>query len=320
MKRLNFGIILACALVLCLSSCRQQSVSSRVLLNEICMENVNGVTDDYGKHSPWIELFVKYYGQVDVGGYAIEVEVEGQKPVRYTIPTGDVATQVQPRQHILFWADSNSLHGTLHTNFTLDPTKTTTFRLYDGNKDLIDEVTIPANTLKADQSWGRNGDLYYGRTSDRWVLYDNSAEHPTTAMSSNVEVDTTLKMKRFETQDPYGIGMAITAMLVVFSCLVLLYFAFSLTGKISMNMAKKNELKAKGMSDAEASAAAASASKSEHVPGEVYAVIGLALHEMQEDVHDMEDMVLTIGNEHERTLSPWNAKSLTMRHLPYRKR
>lgn len=318
MKKLNIGIILACALVFSLTSCRQQSTSSKVLLNEICMENVEGAVNDYGQHTPWIELFVKYYGPIDVAGYAVEVEANGQT-TRYTIPTGDVSTKVQPRQHILLWADSNDLHGTLHTNFTLDPSQETTLRLYDSNKDLIDEVTIPANKLSADQAYGRNGDLYYGKVTDEWKVFDlNSKDAPTTAGVANVVVDTTAKMRNFETQDPIGIGMTLTAMIVVFSCLILLYFAFSLTGKLSMNLAKKNELKAKGAEPAAAATATDNSSK-DYVPGEVYAAIGMALHEMQNDVHDMEEMVLTIGNEHERTLSPWNAKSITMRQLPHRK-
>ncbi len=319
MKKLNIGIILACALVFCLSSCRQQSTSSKVLLNEICMENVDGVVNDYGQHTPWIELFVKYYGPIDVAGYAVEVEVDG-KTTRYTIPTGDIATKIQPRQHILLWADNNDLHGTLHTNFTLDPGKTTTVRLYNSNKDLIDEVTIPANSLSADQSYGRDGALYSGNTTDAWKVFDhNDHNNPTTAGVANVVVDSTAKMRNFETQDPVGIGMTITAMIVVFGCLFLLYNAFSFIGKLSMKMAKKNELKAKGVASEAAATAAASTADKDYVPGEVYAAIGMALHEMQNDVHDMEEMVLTIDAGHERTLSPWNAKSITMRQTPHRK-
>ncbi len=319
MKKLNIGIILACALVFSLTSCRQQSTSSKVLLNEICMENVEGVVNDYGQHTPWIELFVKYYGPIDVAGYAVEVEANGQT-TRYTIPTGDVATKVQPRQHILLWADNNDLHGTLHTNFTLDPSKETTVRLYNSNKDLLDEVTIPANKLSADQAYGRDGNLYSGNVTDSWKVFDyNDRSNPTTAGVANIVVDSTAKMRNFETQDPVGVGMAITAMIVVFSCLLILYRAFSLIGTISIKMAKKNELKAKGVSPEAAASATAKADKEDYVPGEVYAAIGMALHEMQNDVHDMEEMVLTIGNEHERTLSPWNAKSITMRQLPHRK-
>lgn len=113
--------------------------------------------------------------------------------------------------------------------------------------------------------------------------------------------------------------MTITAMIVVFGCLLLLYRAFSIIGKVSIKMAKKNELKAKGMTPEAAATAAASTTAKDYVPGEVYAAIGMALHEMQNDVHDMEEMVLTMDAEHERTLSPWNAKSITMRQLPHRK-
>ena len=59
MKKINLGIILSLALVLSLSSCRQLSTSSKVLINEVMMDNQTNATDEYGAHSAWIELFVK---------------------------------------------------------------------------------------------------------------------------------------------------------------------------------------------------------------------------------------------------------------------
>ena len=152
MKKINFGIILAFVLAVSFTSCRGLSTSSKVLINEVMMQNEDNATDEYGAHSAWIELFVKYYGQIDVAAYQIEAQAEGEAPVRYTIPKGDQITSVAARQHIVFWADGQPNRGTLHTNFTLDPTKTTTIRLFNSNKDLIDEVTIPAFKLKANQS------------------------------------------------------------------------------------------------------------------------------------------------------------------------
>ena len=108
--------------------------------------------------------------------------------------------------------------------------------------------------------------------------------------------------------------MAITAMTVVFSCLILLFFAFSLQAKISMNMAKKNELKAQGASGDKPAAAADN--KAGETPGEVFAAIGMALHDMQNDVHDIEDMVLTIHTDQKVEESAWNNKAFAMRQIP----
>ena len=53
-------------------------------------------------------------------------------------------------------------------------------------------------------------------------------------------------------------------------------------------------------------------------PGEVFAAISLALHEMQSDVHDVEDTVLTITRV-KRSYSPWSSKIYTLRETPQRK-
>lgn len=316
MKKINFGIILAFVLAVSLSSCRDLSTSSKVLINEVMMENETNATDEYGDHSAWIELFVKYYGQIDVAGYILEAQPEGGKAVQYTIPKGDQVTIVPARQHIVLWADGQPKKGVLHTDFTLDPTRTTTLRLYNSNKDLIDEVKIPANTLRADQSYGRKDQTMTELGPENWEVKDNNTDDDAyvTPNTSNKVNDVNQKMVTFSEKDPAGVGMAITAMTVVFSCLILLFFAFSLQAKISMNMAKKNEQKAQGTKNS--AAPAATDIKAGETPGEVFAAIGMALHDMQNDVHDIEDMVLTIHTDTKVEESAWSNKAFAMRQTP----
>ena len=281
------------------------------------MENETNATDEYGDHSAWIELFVKYYGQIDVAGYILEAQPEGGKAVQYTIPKGDQVTIVPARQHIVLWADGQPKKGVLHTDFTLDPTTTTTLRLYNSNKDLIDEVKIPANTLHADQSYGRIDQLATERGMENWEVKDSSdgnSDTYVTPNTSNRVNDVNQKMVTFAEKDPAGVGMAITAMTVVFSCLILLFFAFSLQAKISLNMAKKNEQKAQAAKGD--TPAAKGDSKVSETPGEVFAAIGMALHDMQNDVHDIEDMVLTIHTDPKVEESAWSNKAFAMRQIP----
>lgn len=56
-------------------------------------------------------------------------------------------------------------------------------------------------------------------------------------------------MEKFEEHDSIGIGMAISAMSVVFSGLLLLYISFKIIGKISVNLSKRNAMRAKGITD-----------------------------------------------------------------------
>ena len=59
--------------------------------------------------------------------------------------------------------------------------------------------------------------------------------------------------------------------------------------------------------------------KVNETPGEVFAAIGMALHDMQNDVHDIEDMVLTIQTDQKVEESAWSNKAFAMRQMPIRK-
>ncbi len=82
-------------------------------------------------------------------------------------------------------------------------------------------------------------------------------------------------MEKFEEHDSVGIGMSISAMSVVFCGLIFSFIAFKIVGKISVNLSKRNAMKSKGIDKHEAK-------ELSQAPGEVYAAISMALHEMQE--------------------------------------
>ena len=103
----------------------------------------------------------------------------------------------------------------------------------------------------------------------------------------------------------------ISAMSVVFCGLILLFIAFKVVGKVAVNLSKRNAMKAKGIDKVEAK-------ELSQAPGEVYAAISMALHEMQDEVHDVEETVLTITRV-KRSYSPWSSKIYTLRENPNRK-
>ena len=121
-------------------------------------------------------------------------------------------------------------------------------------------------------------------------------------------------MEKFEEHDSVGIGMSISAMSVVFVGLILLFVAFKIVGRVSVNLSKRNVMKAKGITNKQE----AKDKKLGEVPGEVYAAIAMAMHEMQSDVHDMEDTILTITRV-KRSYSPWSSKIYTLRETPHKK-
>ena len=226
--------------------------------------------------------------------------------VTYFIPKGDILTLVKPRQHALFWADGEPNRGTFHTSFKLNPETANWVGLFDSGRKLLDQVVIQAGTLAPNQSYARISD-----GAADWEVKGGSKDKYVTPSTNNKTLDSNAKMEKFEEHDSVGIGMSISAMSVVFCGLILLFIAFKVVGKVAVNLSKRNAMKAKGIDKVEAK-------ELSQAPGEVYAAISMALHEMQDEVHDVEETVLTITRV-KRSYSPWSSKIYTLRENPNRK-
>lgn len=112
------------------------------------------------------------------------------------------------------------------------------------------------------------------------------------------------KVKMWGEKDPYGFSMALIAMSVVFSALLILYLAFKGIGAIN----KKMEQKAAAATEDEAETSQTSLSAD--TEAEVVAAIVMALE--QSTIHDEETGIVTIRHH----LTEWNAKNNTMCPLP----
>ena len=156
--------------VVCASNLYAQNMSD-MRLNEVLVTNTEGFEDDYGYRSGWIELFNTSYGTVDIAGCYLSTDPNNL--TMYMIPKGDVLTKVQPRQHILFWADGIANRGTFHLGFTLDGAKEVIFTAADG-RTVIDRVEFPA--LEPNKSYGRKDDGIGSSTEPGFVYksYRNS--------------------------------------------------------------------------------------------------------------------------------------------------
>ena len=310
MNKTKIGIFFTLLLVLGVcSSCEEKRSNNKLLLNEVLITNEGNYQDDYGLHSAWIEIFNRSYGSADLAACLLRASSQPGDTSTYFIPKGDVLTLIKPRQHSLFWADGEPRRGTFHTNFTLDPEKENWIGLFDSGRNLIDQVTIPAGVLKTNQSYGRVSDA-----ASQWEVKDGSAEKYVTPSTNNKTIDSNAKMEKFEEHDSNGIGMSISAMSVVFCGLILLFIAFKIVGKASVSLSKRNAMKAKGITDKQE----AKEKKLGEAPGEIFAAIAMAMHEMQSDVHDVEDTVLTITRV-KRSYSPWSSKIYTLRETPLKK-
>ena len=105
-------------------------------------------------------------------------------------------------------------------------------------------------------------------------------------------------------KDPHGVIITLVSVLVVFTALVVLYFAYTFIGKISSGQIslkfpkrqiKAEKTEASSGSPAPEVAAAIALALDQEMNGEVYAAIGMAMHQYLNDtVHDMESYIITI--------------------------
>lgn len=309
MRKNRIGIFLSLLLLIGFTSCTEQKSNSKLVINEVLVDNQTNFQDDYGVHSGWIEIFNKAYSTADLAGCLLKVSSQPGDTVTYFIPKGDVLTSIKPRQHTLFWADGNPRWGTFHTNFVLSKTNANWIGLYDSGKKLLDQVVVPAGILAANQSYARVGDA-----SAEWEVKGASADKYVTPSTNNQTIESNPKMDKFEQHDPVGIGMAISAMSVVFLGLILLYICFKLNGKAAIKLRKRNAMIAHNITDKQE----AKEKKLGEAPGEVIAAISMALHEAQGSDHDVEETILTISRV-KRSYSPWSSKIYTLRETPHKK-
>ena len=314
MNKIKTGILIVLLAAVCFNSYGQGAKSLKI--NEVLIKNTENFQDDYGQRSAWIEIFNSSFTSVDIRSCYLtndkrvlnpNIDAPSRAAMMYPIPKGDVLTNIHPRQHLLFWADGEPNKGNFHVNFTLDSIGPNWIALYDANGvTLLDSITIPAN-IPANCSYALVED---GVRKFGWEIKGINGKY-VTPNTNNKTLDSNEKVDGFKSKDPSGAGMAVMAMIVVFSGLLLLFISFKLVGNISLRLAKRNAMRASGITDKKEAKEKVIGAES----GEIFAAISLALHEYQDNVHDIEDTILTI-NRVKRNYSPWSSKIYTLRQTP----
>lgn len=205
-------------------------------INEVMVQNDSNFVDDYGHHTAWIELFNTTHAPLNIASVFLtnnratldkNLSSKERKAMMYAVPLGDVLTKIPKRQHVVFWADGRPTLGTFHTSFTLQPGQDNWIAIFDGDgHTLIDSVTVPA-TLGPDQSFARIEDGVDSKDGvklgiEAWEIRDDSEGLPVTPSSNNKIRETNDKIDMFAEKDKNGVAMAIMAMGIVFSALLLL--------------------------------------------------------------------------------------------------
>jgi Na+-transporting methylmalonyl-CoA/oxaloacetate decarboxylase gamma subunit len=173
--------------------------------------------------------------------------------------------------------------------------------------------------LGADQSFAR---IANNGTAADWEI--KSADRVTPGIQNQTVVSES-KIEKFKREDPHGFGMAFMAMGIVFFCLALLWITFTLFGMFMRHMdaAKKvahqqpikpiTKTVEKTMEVGHKTGVILKEGlNTKGIDKEVYmAVIGLALRQYEDDIHDVESGVITIRPKD----TGWDDEYSQMTHL-----
>ena len=282
--------------------------AKNIRLNEVLTNNESSIVDEFGRREAWVELENMSFSTYNVRGMYLTtdrsvLDKSMSAPERIKrmsiIPSGDSRTNIGARQHLLLFCNSNPANGKLHLPLIIPVSQPVWIALYNGNgTELIDSVTIPA--LALDQS--------YAYHNGKWSV--KTPECVTPGTENFIEASES-KIEKFKREDPYGIAMAIMAMGIVFTCLATLWIFFTLFGIFMRHMetAKKvaNKQPIKPITKTvEKTIEVAHATSNVLQEGfdkrgidmEVYmAVIGMALRQYEDDVHDVESGIITIKSK-----------------------
>ena len=293
--------------------------AKNIVINEVLTNNTANIQDEFGAREAWIELenisFTTYnirgmYLTTDRSVLDTKMSVPERIKRMSIIPSGDERTSMGGRQHIVFFANSNPAQGKLHLSLKVPMSEPVWIALYNGNAvELIDSVTVPA--LGADQS--------YARIGKKWTV--KSAQNVTPGIENFIKTDET-KDAKLKREDPHGFGITLLAMGIVFTCLAVLFIFFTLFGMLMRHMetAKKvaNTQPIKPITKTVEKTAEIGHKtgvilqeglKTKGIDKEIYmAVIGMALKQYEDDVHDVESGVITIKQKS----SSWNDEFLQM--------
>ena len=270
--------------------------------NEILVTNTASLVDEYGCHSAWIEFHNDAFASANARNCflttnraVLDESLSAPERIKmmYQIPAGNVATHIEGKQKMLFFADALPNRGVFHTNFTLADSTENWIALYDANgTTLLDSITVPA--LGENQSWAREKDGI-----GAWHIVP--AENVTPAATNTVEQGEG-KVAKFKRMDSRGLGMTVMCMAVVFSALAILWWLFAIIGKIfASTISSTKKAPAKAAPAPKAAPAKGNANEEE------MAAICMALHEHFGNVHDEESDVLTIVGG----ASGWNSLTHT---------
>lgn len=212
------------AILFGITTIHAQNVSDLIISEVMAEPDSTGILDEYGRRTGWIEIFNKSQGTVNYGGCFLSDDRNNLK--KSPITKSDSRTKLGPRQVVLFYASGDGSDGTFYTDFEVKRGSTIYLVSNDG-RTIVDSVNVPAN-LPAGKSVAKIAkDL-------RQMEFEISAEpsDPTPEMV-NGDQATETGAQKMAREDKHGFVLSGVSVLVVFCALLILWWLFSLLGKVS---------------------------------------------------------------------------------------
>lgn len=316
---IKYRILALCIVLLGSVSLFGQQVTD-LRLNEMLVVNDSNYVDEYGRHVPWIEIFNTSYNQVNIAGCYLTDDTTGlsvgDASRWYRIPTTDPTTWIPQRSSKVFFLDNSPLYGTYHTNIDPNTSANHYVALINSNgKTLIDIFVYPEALLTSAQSYGCYDDGINTKVENgKKVKNMGMLPYATPGSVNKVQTGAT-KSENLQKSDPYGIGLAVISISVVFAALIMIFLMLKIFGYT----ATRKDRKAKKEQAADVPAATAKVPANEVGPtGEELAAITLALHLFFNSQHDEESEIITIDMP-SKHYSPWSQKNLVMKKVVRRR-
>lgn len=134
--------------------------SGPVVINELVVGNMTGLTDEFGEYPDWIELYNTTGATVDLAGWTLNDEVGVRAP--WPLPVG---TTIAGHGYVVVFCDNQPDQGAMHATFKLSRLGEDV-QLLTADGSVADDVAFPAQPVD---------DLGYGRVPDgsaNWATTD----------------------------------------------------------------------------------------------------------------------------------------------------
>lgn len=141
-------------------------VRAQIVVNEVCVSNLNSYADNFGEFEDWFELYNAGAAAVDISGWYISNRPGN--PMKWQVPPGAV---IPAGGHQVFFASKRNTSGGgfYHTNFKLSQNDWDHVVVSDMNGNVIDDFGFtPLDRTKLGHSRGRTTS-----GAATWSLFNN---------------------------------------------------------------------------------------------------------------------------------------------------